>query len=447
MRVVIFAERVRTLKWLQEHLQVDLELGSRAGGHPARRPDRHRAADVVDGFKQASSPIRVLITGDLASEGVNLHAQCHELIHFDIPWSLIRIEQRNGRIDRYGQRHPPQITTLLLSPETEAFSGDLRVLSRLIEKEHEAHSALGDAASLMGKYDVDAEEDEIRKVLAGKASLDDVVQDTQTVKAEDSVTGMLARIMAGAACGRSTPAEDASLRPPSSSLYPSQVAFLRDALEEAYKTPAAPVAAGGVDWRDYGPQQIVELVPPPDLRQRLEVLPQTYLAERKVAEQFKLVTSKARGKTLLADALTDESDSSWPEAHYLGPLHPIIDWAADRAMASLGRNQVFAARGDVDHPTVLLLGTLTNRRGQVVASSYLTAEFPNPANPAFCIVTPHESATAMTASVGYAETAEQPGRGGRDRRAAALDRPRGAVGGRRDGGGVRRRPGRDHRPG
>ena len=284
------------------------------------------------------------------------------------------------------------------------------MLSRLIEKEHEAHSALGDAASLMGKYDVGAEEDEIRKVLAGKASLDDVVKDTQAVKAEDSVAGMLARIMAGAAAApgrRPGPADDAAGQ---SSLYPSQVAFLRDALEEAYKTPAAPVAAGGVGWRDYGPQQIVELVPPPDLRQRLEVLPQSYLAERKVVERFKLVTSKARGKALLADALTDESESSWPEAHYLGPLHPVIDWAADRAMASLGRNQVFAARGDVEHPTILLLGTLTNRRGQVVASSYLTAEFPNPANPAFCMVTPHESATAMAAAVGYAETASNPAR-------------------------------------
>jgi hypothetical protein len=78
-------------------------------------------------------------------------------------------------------------------------------------------------------------------------------------------------------------------------------------------------------------------------------------------------------------------------------------------MASLGRNQVFAARGDVDHPTILLLGTLTNRRGQVVASSYLTAEFPNPSNPAFCMVTPHESATAMTAAVGYTATASNPG--------------------------------------
>jgi superfamily II DNA or RNA helicase len=409
MRVVIFAERVRTLKWLQAHLQADLKMDSKQAVILHGGLTDVEQQTVVDNFKQASSPIRVLITGDLASEGVNLHAQCHELIHFDIPWSLIRIEQRNGRIDRYEQRHPPQITTLLLNPDTETFSGDLRVLSRLIEKEHEAHSALGDAASLMGKYDVGAEEDEIRKVLAGKASLDDVVRDTQAVKGEDSVAGMLARIMAGATSpGPAT--DDASTGAEgSSSLYPSQVAFLRDALEEAYKTPAAPVAAGGVGWRDYGPQQIVELVPPADLRQRLEVLPQTYLAERKVAERFKLVTSKARGKALLADALADESDSSWPEAHYLGPLHPVIDWAADRAMASLGRNQVFAARGDVEHPTILLLGTLTNRRGQVVASSYLTAEFPNPDNPAFCMVTPHESATAMTAAVGYTESLSNPG--------------------------------------
>jgi hypothetical protein len=363
--------------------------------------------DIVSDFKKASSPVRVLITGDLASEGVNLHAQCNELVHYDIPWSLIRIEQRNGRIDRYGQRKPPQITTLLLSPATEAFSGDLRVLSRLIEKEHEAHTALGDAASLMGKFDVEAEEEEIRKVLAGQATLDDVVADAQAVKAEDSISGLLARIMASATAPAPRPAGDAV--PAATSLYRSQAAFLTDALAEAYQTPEAAVTAGGVGWRDYGAQQIVELIPPPDLRQRLEVLPQTYLSERKVLHGFKLVTSEERGKALLAEALTDESDSSWPEAHYLGPLHPVIDWAADRAMASLGRNQVFAVRGNVDNPTVLLLGTLTNRRGQVVASSYLTAEFPNPANPAFCMITPHESATAMTAEVGFAGPASNPG--------------------------------------
>jgi superfamily II DNA or RNA helicase len=408
MRVVIFAERVRTLKWLQAHLQEDLKLDKKQAVilHGGLTDTEQQA--VVDSFKQASSPIRVLITGDLASEGVNLHAQCHELIHFDIPWSLIRIEQRNGRIDRYGQRTPPQITTLLLNPDTETFSGDLRVLTRLMEREHEAHTALGDVASLMGKYDVEAEEDEIRKVLAGRATLDEVVQDTASVLADNSVAGMLARIMAVGAAPSAVPAGDPGSGG-GASLYRSQVAFLSDALEEAYQTPAAPVTGGGVAWRDHGPQQIVELVPPPDLRQRLEVLPQTYLAERKVMEHFKLVTAKARGKTLLADALTDESDSSWPEAHYLGPLHPVIDWAADRAMASLGRNQVFAVRGAVENPTILLLGTLTNRRGQIVASSYLTAEFPKPANPGFCLVTTYESATELAEAVGYAEKTSNPG--------------------------------------
>src|SRR5262249_58193882 len=89
---------------------------------------------------------------------------------------------------------------------------------------------------------------------------------------------------------------------PAMSLYESEVSFLREALQEAYRDPGAPAApggTGGVGWREYGPQSIVEFVPPPDLRQRLEVLPQTYLAERKVMAKFKLATSKARGKALL----------------------------------------------------------------------------------------------------------------------------------------------------
>ncbi len=79
MRVVIFAERVRTLKWLQEHLQADLKLGPKQAVILHGGLTDEEQQDVVESFKKASSPIRVLITGDLASEGVNLHEQCHEL--------------------------------------------------------------------------------------------------------------------------------------------------------------------------------------------------------------------------------------------------------------------------------------------------------------------------------------------------------------------------------
>ena len=411
MRAVIFAERVATLKWLQQHLRTDLKLSADQVVilHGGLTDDEQQG--VIESFKQESSPIRVLVTGDLASEGVNLHAQCHELIHFDIPWSLIRIEQRNGRIDRYGQRRAPQITTLLLNPDAENFSGDLRVLSRLIEREYEAHTALGDVASLMGQYNVGQEEEEIRKVLAGQADLGEVVREPKEIAAQDSIAGLLARIMNSASPtpAAATSALQESSASTASSLYPSEVDFLREALAEAYPAPGAAVAAGGIEWREYGPQSIVEFVPPRDLRQRLDVLPQSYLADRRVREKFKLATSVERGKTLLQAALSDPTSTSWPEAHYLGPLHPVLDWAADRALASLGRNQVFAVRGTVDHPTVLLLGTLTNRRGQVVASAYLEAEFPNLSNPAFCLVTPHESADALVGAVGFTATANPGG--------------------------------------
>ncbi|GIL33996.1 helicase-related protein [Phycicoccus sp. DTK01] len=412
MRAVVFAERVATLHWLADGLRRDLGVADDAvvvlhGG----LSDQDQQA-IVESFKQESSPIRVLVTGDVASEGVNLHLQCHHLVHFDIPWSLIRIEQRNGRIDRYGQKHAPQITTLLLEPSHDTFSGDLRVLTRLLEKEQEAHTALGDAASLMGKYDVDAEEKEIRKVLAGEASLDDVVATPEQVTADGGVLGLLARL-------RSVRESDdpdvvsAASAPERSSLYAADVDYLEEALTHIYTTPeAAPGAdgrSGGVSWRRHAAEHVVEFVPPPDLKRRLEVLPQEYLTQRRVMQGLKLATSKARGKALLAAALADDTGSSWPEAHFLGPLHPVLDWVSDRALAAMSRNEIAAVRGTVDHPTVLLQGSLTNRSGLTVSSLWISVVFFTAGRPESSVVELHDSPQRMLDGVGVGTTMANPG--------------------------------------
>ena len=428
-RVVVFAERIATLTWLAEHLREDLRLPAEAVRVMHGSLSDVEQQEIVEQFRQAHTPVRVLVTGDVASEGVNLHAQCHELIHYDIPWSLIRIEQRNGRIDRYGQSVSPQITTLLLDPSDPRFSGDVRVLTRLMEKEDQAHRALGDAASLMGLYSGEKEEAAIREALQAGKDIDDVVPDADDAFALDPMAALFATLTgtaeargdAGGPAGFAPAGPAGPARPtsplPTSTLYETQLDYLRQALNELYERPEEPehrqTGGGGVSWCEHGTQHVVEMVPPAGLRHRLAVLPQSYLRERRVQEHLRLATTQAKGARLLAEALGDSSDSSWPEAHYLGPLHPVLDWAGDRVLAKLGRSSVFAVRGDVDSPTVLLLGTLTNRAGRTVSMVCVSAAFPYLELPgaradlaagrplhAVAIGQVHDSPAAMFASAG-----------------------------------------------
>ncbi|MCL1800581.1 MAG: SWF/SNF helicase family protein, partial [Promicromonosporaceae bacterium] len=407
VRAVVFAERVATLNWLAEKLPKDLKLpkGAVAVLHGGLSDQEQLA--IIDDFKLESSPIRILITGDVASEGVNLHLQCHNLIHYDIPWSLIRIEQRNGRIDRYGQQNRPQIATLLLDPQsTRRFRGDIRVLTKLVEREHHAHEALGDASSLMGKHDIGREEDEILKVLRGAARFDDVVKEVADVKDSPGLDGLFARLVAeSAATQNSAPQEREKITLPEKNfdngagLYPSPLEFLSDALAEVYPTPGSS-APSGVSWKVAAQHGIASLEPPRDLRQRLLTLPQTYLRDRQVTSQLRLATTIHQGQKALSDARSGGSTSTWPEASYLTPLHPVIEWATDRALATLGRNQVFAVRGEVPETTVLVAANLYNARSQVVATSYVTVAFPNPQNPEFSLPEAHPSSAVAVAALG-----------------------------------------------
>lgn len=395
-RAVVFAERVPTLHFLREKLCKDLGLKKEAvevlhGG----LTDVDQQA-VVESFKLESSPIRILVTGDVASEGVNLHLQCHNLIHYDIPWSLIRIQQRNGRVDRYGQKHRPRITTLLLDPDVENSLGDLRVLTRLMEREHEAHKALGDSASLMGKHDVKTEEDEIRKVLAGNQSFEDAVKEVDQVGSGDSFDDLYARLTVEEEGGTEPQTSDGP-----STVYDQDLDFLRDTLDEVLETPGRPWP-DGVAWKEEPNHQIADLSPSPDLRKRLEVLPQSYIKDRGVTEQLRLATTLGRGQASLGAARDAGQHTLWPEAHYLSPLHPVLEWAADRALAQLGRNRVFAVQGPVDEVAVLLHGTLSNRRGQVVASSFLLTRFVGGGPGEFAMSEPHPSLRSAMEALGIA---------------------------------------------
>ncbi len=396
---MVFAERVATLRWLRTTLPAALKLKPENIAMLHGGLSDVEQQEIVDSFKLATSPIRVLVTGDVASEGVNLHAQCHHLIHYDIPWSLIRI-------DRYGQKFPPVMSSLILEPSDPDFSGDLRVLSRLLERENQAHKTLGDVASLMGKHSVSEEESAIKSVLARQRQLDVEVRTVEEVAQGDDLDAFFAEFDQGSGLTAQLPES------PRESLYPDDLTLLDEALNAAFHdVPHAGLAAGGVGWKIHPQHGIAELTPPRDLRQRLSQLPQNYLTDGRVLERLKLATSPTVGNKELRRARAGQgiNDTTWPEAHFLGPLHPVLDWASDRALGALGRNEIFAIRGAVDVPMVLVMGTLMNRRGQLISRVFSTAEFPNPANPGFCLVQTRENLGFLTTDTGLTPGSPNPG--------------------------------------
>jgi superfamily II DNA or RNA helicase len=97
--------------------------------------DNETRAAAADRF--ADDDTLVLISTDSLSEGLNLHYHCFHLIHLDLPYNPNRLEQRNGRLDRYGQRNDPEIRYLYV-PGT--FEEDL--LLHLIAKYERARATL-----------------------------------------------------------------------------------------------------------------------------------------------------------------------------------------------------------------------------------------------------------------------------------------------------------------
>lgn len=89
---------------LSKHLRVDLKLSPEQIAVLHGQMSDTEQQELVGRFGRQDDQLRVLLCSDVASEGLNLHFFCNRLVHFDLPWSLIIFQQRNGRVDRYGQK-------------------------------------------------------------------------------------------------------------------------------------------------------------------------------------------------------------------------------------------------------------------------------------------------------------------------------------------------------
>lgn len=185
-RLVVFTEYVDTLTWIREIF--------RQKGYENDR------VEVIDGstdsdarelikarFNEdpAKTKVRILLATDAAGEGIDLQRYCHRLVNFDIPFNPNRLEQRIGRIDRYGQTQTPEIRHFAPSAESDTpLARDVEMLARVAGKVARILHDLGSANEIiapdiqrqLGGIDVRprtgrAEKDPIAGLMQGERSL------------------------------------------------------------------------------------------------------------------------------------------------------------------------------------------------------------------------------------------------------------------------------------
>ncbi|MFY9658732.1 MAG: macro domain-containing protein [Methylocystis sp.] len=128
-----------------DFLRAFLERNGYAGRIATLTGAMNRAQRTAEIKRFADPGVAVLLATDAASEGLNLQEHCRVLFHYELPWNPNRLEQRNGRVHRYGQKHPVLVRNLALSDTLDA-----RILDLLMQKTQRIYNELGSAADVIG---------------------------------------------------------------------------------------------------------------------------------------------------------------------------------------------------------------------------------------------------------------------------------------------------------
>lgn len=151
-RVVIFTEYAHTVDWLTRVLRqrgyVEERLAVIQGSTKPEDREYIRSQFTADPAKE---PVRVLLATDAAGEGIDLQTHCHRLVNFDIPFNPSRLEQRIGRIDRYGQTEEPQVFHFVPVAGASTYAADVDFMSRIARKIAQVQYDLGSANQVVGE--------------------------------------------------------------------------------------------------------------------------------------------------------------------------------------------------------------------------------------------------------------------------------------------------------
>ncbi|MBM7572941.1 helicase-related protein [Aquibacillus albus] len=361
-RIILFSERIQTLEFLSEKIREEFNVDEDVVRVFHAGLSDVEQQEVVESFGKENAPVRLLLATDVASEGVNLHYYCNHLVHFDIPWSLITLEQRNGRIDRYGQHKTPHIYYLLTKSDDDEIKGDFRILDKLIEKENEAHKNLGDSATIMNLFDPEKEEEHIEKELAEGKSPDEILPSLDDLDMDKMLSEMdqmlnKAETPKSEEYKKSTPYQ-----------WMDDYAFMKQSLQV--------VLDEGINQRDQieflEDNESIVWFAPDDVKHVLTHMPNEAVPKNK---EFHFTTNRDSIQKAISEARKNQG--KWPDKQLLWEQHPLFAYLIERVIVKYDKNEAPI----IQLPTIkrnqviyFIQGVLFNKRAQPVISQWFGIE-------------------------------------------------------------------------
>jgi ERCC4-related helicase len=341
-------------------------------------PDIH-LMKTVEAFGTGSSPLRMLLATDVASEGINLHHECHHIVHYDLPWSIITLIQRNGRIDRIGQKHEPVLRYLMVKTRQGLLAGDQSIFERLVAKVEVINNSTRSGESVLKLYDQEAEERYLAQagLLPGNIN----VLEKPAASASTEATDLEALI------SQATPAHDQDLiafflgeadapAPPA-----SEVAEESQSRQRLYTDKEFLLQGYRYLAENHSDYQSIEhagnlmlLTAPKELRRRLGASDErgdvvfgataVPLEAWPEANQFRLTDDP--NQVELAIKVARHASGYWSRELLCTDQHPILQWITERLLMTMKRDEcplVFARQLQPGELCFCFIGQVSSKAG------------------------------------------------------------------------------------
>lgn len=349
VKIVIFTEAIASLYAIKEYLieQGYLKEGEIATIESSTSPVERLS--IESDFENKSSELKILVATDTISEGKDLQHSCHHLVHFEMPWSFVRVEQRNGRIDRLGQSHTPYIHNLIFNTP---ITPDQRVLNRLFEKIQLAGEAIGSSSQIIASLE-DSKLDFTNLPL--KEVEDSVIKSIEEAKEEAKKVGFSFSDFKALSAA---PIDDLSQLESRVSELQVMMGCVGVKMTPHGKAQDEYILTVPSDWEIRGLDKITDDLPIDPNSWRITFSSQKYLEYEK------------RRRQMGSDRIP---------LHFLSPIHPIMEQVQTRfrLLTERGGFPIFKVRGSLSEYIVLSELTVKSKTSKVLTQKIVALDLLN----------------------------------------------------------------------